>query len=344
MVPGPGGQRWQRPTSADVARLAGVSPTTVSLVLSGKASRISDATKARVLEAVETLQYRPNRAAQGLRRGHSRTIGLITDQIATRPFSGPIISGAHDVVWERGQMLIMVNATLGSRRIENAVENLLDQAVDALLFAAIGTREIRLPTQVHRVPTVMINAFSRDRDLPAIIPDEWAGARAIADHVVGLGHRHVAMLAGTRSAWATGVRVQAARRALQAAGLRLDPSRLHHGNYRFDGGYELAMEAMARTPRPTALICGNDQMAAGAYLALARLGLRVPDDVTVVGYDDEPLARELEPALTTVALPFYELGRLGATLLLDGPSPLTPHTHVVACPLVVRASSAPPPA
>lgn len=334
---------WQRPTSADVARLAGVSPTTVSLVLSGKAARISDATKDRVLAAVDSLGYRPNRAAQGLRRGRSSTIGLITDQIAAQPFSGPIISGAHDVVWEREQMLIMVNATLGSRRLENAVENLLDQQVDAILFAAIGTREIRLPQQVHRVPTVMVNAFSRDRDLPAIIPDEWTGARALAEHVLGLGHRVVAVLAGGRTAWATGVRVRATRQALQSAGIRPDPTRLFYGNFRFDSGYELAIEAMKRSPRPTALLCGNDQMAAGAYLALARLGLRVPDDITVVGYDDEPLAAIIEPALTTVTLPFYELGRLGATRLLDARGPLQPTTQVVACPVVVRSSSAPPP-
>lgn len=334
---------WQRPTSADVARLAGVSPTTVSLVLSGKAARISDATKARVLEAVDTLGYRPNRAAQGLRRGRSSTIGLVTDQIAAQPFSGPIISGAHDVVWEREQMLIMVNATLGSRRLERAVDNLLDQQVDAILFAAIGTREIRLPQQVHRVPTVMINAFSRDRDLPSIIPDEWTGARALADHVVSLGHRRVAVLAGSRSAWATGVRVRAVRQALQSAGIRPDPARLFYGNYRFDSGYDLALEANKRSPRPTALVCGNDQMAAGAYLALARMGLRVPEDVTVVGYDDEPLAAIIQPGLTTVTLPFYELGRLAATLLLDARAPLPPTTRVVACPLVVRGSSAPPP-
>lgn len=344
MAGGPSSDAWQRPTSADVARLAGVSPTTVSLVLTGKAGRISDATKERVLAAVESLGYRPNRAAQGLRRGRSSTIGLITDQIAAQPFSGPIITGAHDVVWERGQMLIMVNATLGSRRIESAVENLLDQQVDALMFAAIGTREIRLPAQVHRVPTVMINAFSRDRDLPAIIPDEWTGARQLADHVIGLGHRRIAVLAGGRSSWATGVRVRAARQAMLAAGVRPDPSRLLYGNYRFDSGYELTLDVMRRSPRPTALMCGNDQMASGAYLALARLGLRVPDDVTVVGYDDEPLAAILTPALTTVTLPFNELGRRGATLLLDAHGPLRPITEVVGCPVVVRASSAPPPA
>ena len=331
---------WQRPTSADVARLAGVSPTTVSLVLTGKATRISEATKGRVLDAVETLGYRPNRAAQGLRRGRSSTIGLITDRIAAEAFSGPIISGAHDVVWERGQMLIMVNATLGNRRLESAVENLLDQQVDALLFAAIGTREIRLPQQVHRVPTVMVNSFSRDRDLPALIPDEWTGARSLADHVLSLGHRHIAVLAGGRSSWATGVRVRATRQALLSAGLRPDPTRLAYGNFRFDSGYELTLQAMGRSPRPTALICGNDQMAAGAYLALARLGLRVPDDVTVVGYDDEPLAACLQPGLTTVRLPFYELGRFGATQLLDAHGPLKPTTRVVECQVVVRGSSA----
>lgn len=333
---------WQRPTSADVAKLAGVSPTTVSLVLSGKGVRISDATKARVYEAVKQLGYRPNRTAQGLRRGRSSTIGLITDQIAAQPFSGPIVSGAHDVAWQRGQMMIMVNATLNALRIEAAVDSLLDRQVDAILFAAIGTREIRLPKQVHRVPTVMLNAFSRDHDLPAVVPDESGGARAIADHVLALGHRRVAVLAGSRSAWATAVRVEAIRKAMRAAGVRLDPSLVLYGNYRFDSGYALANKVVRRSPRPTALICGNDQMAAGAYLALARIGLRVPEDVTVVGYDDEQLAGLLDPPLTTVQLPFYELGRDGASRLLDSTGPLAPIEYEVPCPLVIRQSGAPP--
>ena len=333
---------WQRPTSADVARLAGVSPTTVSLVLSGKSTRISEATKARGFEAVQTLGYRPNRAAQGLRRGRSSTIGLITDQIAAEAFSGPIVSGAHDTVWDRGQMMLIVNATLNARRIETAVGNLLDQQVDAIIFATIGTREVRLPSLIHRVPTVTVNSFSRDRDLPAVVPDEWSGGRAVVEHLLGLGHRRITMLAGVRSAWATGVRVRAARQALQAAGIRPDPTRLMYGNYRFDSGYELALKAMAMTPRPTALLCGNDQMAAGAYLALARLGLRVPEDVSVAGYDDEPLAGFLTPGLTSVTLPFYELGQRGAALLLDAKGPLAPTTQMVDCPVVVRGSTAPP--
>ncbi len=325
-----------------MARLAGVSPTTVSLVLSGKGARISKATQAKVHAAVESLGYRPNRTAQGLRRGESSTIGFITDQIAAQPFSGPIVSGAHDVVFERGKMLLMVNTTLAAKRIERAIENLLDQQVDAIMFATIGTREIRLPAGIHRVPSILVNAVARDHDLPSVIPDEWAGGRAIADHVLGLGHRRVAMLAGVRAAWATGVRVKALRQALLAHGLRPDAARVLYGNYRFDTGYDLARAVMTGPRPPTALICGNDQMAAGAYLALARLGLSVPDDVSVVGYDDEPLAELLEPKLTTVKLPFYDLGRQGIEMLLAASGPLPPRTHTLATPLVVRSSSAAP--
>jgi LacI family transcriptional regulator len=332
-----------RPTMADVGRAAGVSPTTVSLVLNGRDTKISSATRERVLAAVQDLDYRPNRAAQGLRLGTTSTIGFLTDEIAIEPFSGPMIAGIHDLAWERRSLLLMVNTTRNPSRLRAAVDDLLDRRVDGLLFAAMGTRQVDFPPVPPSTPTLLVNAFTADGQLPAILPDEIAGGRAAVEHVLSLGHRRIGFIAGREGAWATKMRIQGFREGLEAAGL--DPSRspIHLGNYRIDSGYEITWKVMREKKPPTALLLGNDQMAAGAYIALARLGLRIPDDVAVVGYDDEPLAADLSPALTTVRIPFYEMGRIAARHTLDRTVGDLPSRTYEPCTIIHRSSTNPPP-
>lgn len=334
--------RGGRPTSADVARLAGVSQTTVSLVLSGKATRISQPTRERVLKAVAELGYRPNRAAQGLRRGTSGTIGFLTDRIAAGSFSGAIVSAVHDVGWEHRATLLMTNTTRNIHRLEAAVEGMIDHGVDGLVYAAAGTRPVRMPRSARRLRTVLVNAFDVDGAYPSMLPDERSGGRAAVDHLISLGHERIAFLAGRRNAWATHERVTAYRQGLLAAGLRPHAYAVRYGDYRLHTGYSLALEVLGTNPRPTGLLCGNDQMAIGAYLACARLGLAVPQDVSIVGYDDDPTTEGLEPGLTTVRLPLFDLGRRGAQRVLDLSEPLEPTQEFLPCPLVVRASTSPP--
>ena len=328
---------------ADVGRAAGVSPTTVSLVLNGRDTKISNATRERVLAAVQDLDYRPNRAAQGLRLGTTSTIGFLTDEIAIEPFSGPMIAGIHDLAWERRSLLLMVNTTRNPSRLRAAVDDLLDRRVDGLLFAAMGTRQVDFPPVPPSTPTLLVNAFTADGRLPAILPDEIAGGRAAVEHVLSLGHRRIGFIAGREGAWATKMRIQGFREGLEAAGL--DPSRspIYLGNYRIDSGYEITWKVMREKKPPTALLLGNDQMAAGAYIALARLGLRIPDDVSVVGYDDEPLAADLSPALTTVRIPFYEMGRIAARHTLDRTVGDLPSRTYEPCTIIHRSSTNPPP-
>ena len=328
----------------DVARTAGVSQSTVSLVLSGRDSRISDATRKRVLEVVEELGYRPNRTAQGLRLGQSSTVGFVTEDIAVGGFTGPLISGIHDAAWERRSLLLMVNASRNPERLRTVVHDLLDRQVDSLIYASVGTRQIEFPRFTQDVPVILVNAFTEDGRLPAVLPDEVAGGRAAVEHVLDLGHERVAMIAGREGAWATRKRIQGFREGLEAVGHDPDESPVLIGNYRIDSGYELTYRLMQhRRRRPTALLMGNDQMAAGAYIALARLGLRVPEDVSVVGYDDEPLSADLAPSLTTVRLPFYEMGRFAAQHALDATVADMPRLSHLSCPVVPRSSTAPPP-
>lgn len=333
----------QRPTMRDVSRLAGVSQTTVSLVLSGRDGRIRGETKQRILDAVAQLDYRPNLAAQSLRLGRSRTIGFITEEIAVNGFSGALISGLHDLARQRDSLLLMVNTTRNPERLRSAVRDLLDRQVDSIVYAPAGTREVDFPDVPSGTPILLVNAFDAAGQIPGILPDERAGGRAAVDHLLDQGHERVAFIAGRPGAWATQQRLLGFRDGLEAAGLDPDASPVLQGNYRFDSGYELTMQLMARDHSITALMMGNDQMASGALLALARLGANVPEDVSVVGYDDEPLASLLKPSLTTVRIPFYEMGHYAAERLLGtGVTALPPHTYL-PCPLVARTSSVPPP-
>ena len=331
-----------RPTMADVGRAAGVSPTTVSLILSGRGARISHATRERVLATIQELDYRPNRTAQGLRTGTTDTIGFLTDEIATEGFSGPMIAAIHDLAWEKRSLLLMVNTTRNASRLKAAVEDLIDRRVDALIFAAMGTRQVDFPVPPGPVPTLLVNAFTANNSFPAILPDEISGGRAAVEHVLALGHSKIAFLAGREGAWATKMRIRGFREGLEAAGRDPDKSPIYFGNYRIDSGYELTLRVMQAKKRPTALLLGNDQMATGAYIALARLGLRIPDDVSVVGYDDEPLAADLAPALTTVRIPFYEMGRMAAQRTFDRTVSELPARTFEPCTIIHRSSTNPP--
>lgn len=335
--------RPPRPTMSDVSRVAGVSQTTVSLVLNGQDAKISAPTRDKVLSAVEELGYRPNRAAQSLRLGQTSTIGFLTDEIAVQPFSGPMIAGIHDLAWEQRSLLLMVNTTRNPSRLRAAVDDLLDRQVDALIFAAMGTRQVDFPDVGGKVPTLLVNAFTPEGKYPAILPDERAGGRVAVEHVLSLGHDRIAFISGREAAWATRQRIQGFRDGLSAAGLDPDKRPIYVGNYRIDSGYELTMRAMRGKHRPTALLLGNDQMATGAHIALARMGIRIPDDVSVVGYDDEPIAADLAPALTTVRIPFYEMGRIAAQHALGGTVDTLPPVTYVQCSIVHRSSTNPPP-
>jgi LacI family transcriptional regulator len=337
--------RTARPTMADVARMAGVSSTAVSFVLNGRADgSVSPETRSRVLDAIEALGYRPNRAAQGLRTRKTRTIGFVTDEIAaTRP-AGRTIAGVHDVARRHGSLLLIVNATRDARVLRREIEDLIDRQVDAIAFAVVGTRRATLPEAAHHVPTVLVNCFAPRNVLPCILPNDADGGRAATELLLSEGHRDIAYLTGLPGAWATRQRLKGYRAALRRAGIDYDDRLVLTGNFGADSGYDLTRRLLARKRRPTAIFCGNDRMALGAYLALKEAGVRVPKDMSVVGYDDqEDLAPEVRPPLTTIRLPYYEMGRWAADQLLAGAVGHLPPRTYAECPPISRASVGPPP-
>ncbi len=334
----------RRPTMADVGRLAGVSATTVSFVINARDDEvIRPETRRRVLAAVAKLGYRPNRAAQGLRTRRTSTIGFITDEVAVESFAGQIITGAHDVAWRNGSVLLVIN-TMRSRAVTRvALESLADRQVDSVIFAAAGTRRVTLPPGAGRVPTLLVNCFTANNSLPCVLPDEVGGGRRAVRIPIDAGHTSIAYLTGTPGAWATRARLRGFGEELRAAGIDTRDQVVHAGNYQADSGYELTLELLAGRRRPTAILCGNDRMALGSLMALREKGVDVPAEMSLVGYDDtDALVTRISPAITNVRLPFYDMGRWAAERMFEmGVEALAPRTYMPCVP-VLRASVAPP--
>lgn len=334
----------RRPTMADVGRMAGVSATTVSFVINASPGEvIRPATRRRVLAAVEELGYRPNRAAQGLRTRRTSTIGFVTDEVAVEAFVGQIITGAHDVAWRNGSVLLVVN-TMRSRAVTRAaLDNLADRQVDSIIFASAGTRRVTLPPGSGRVPTILVNCFTANNSVPCVLPDEVGGGRAAVRILIDAGHTSIAYLTGTPGAWATRGRLRGFREELRQAGIDPRDQIVEAGNYQADSGYELTLELLTKRHRPTAILCGNDRMALGSLMALRQKGVDVPAEMSLVGYDDQDaLVTRISPAITNVRLPFYEMGRWAAERMFgQGAQGLAPRTQMPCVPVLRESVTAP---
>ena len=328
----------------DVGRLAGVSATTVSFVINASPGEvIRPETQQRVLAAVDKLGYRPNRAAQGLRTRRTATIGFITDEVAVESYVGQIIAGAHDVAWRHGSVLLVIN-TMRSRAVTcAALDTLADRQVDSIIYAAAGTRRVTLPSSVGRVPTILVNCYSAHDSLPCVLPDEVEGGRKAVRILIAAGHTRIAYLTGVPGSWATRARLRGYREELHLAGIDTADQIIRAGNFQADSGYALTIELLTSAHRPTAILCGNDRMALGALMALREKGVDVPGEMSLVGYDDQDaLVTRVSPAITTVALPFYDMGRWAAERIFgQGVEGLAPRTYM-SCVPVLRESVAPP--
>lgn len=337
----------------DVAFAAGVSVTTVSHVLNEVSyARISPETRDKVKSVAEQLGYGPNRLAQALRTQRTGMLGLVSEDIATTPHAGRIILGADEAARARGYNLMIIN-TSGNASPESReadVEALLERRVDGILYATMYHRHIQVPANLGGVPAVLVDAVSTGGSVTAVVPDEEGGARAAVGSLLAAGHTRIGFLNNTDDVPATRDRLRGFRATLTEAGLDGGAAPVESEPSEVQGGYEAARRILARPGRPTGLFCYNDRMAMGAYRAAAELGLSIPGDLSVVGFDDQELiAANLHPGLTTVALPHYEMGAWATQNLIDaiegkadlGLMALRP--TVLDCPVVVRDSVAAPP-
>ncbi|WP_405876769.1 MULTISPECIES: LacI family DNA-binding transcriptional regulator [unclassified Streptomyces] len=339
-----------RPTSRDVARLAGVSHTAVSFVFNGRAEgNLSAATQERIRQAAARLGYRPDPVARGLRRRRTAVIGLVTDEIASSPFAGRLLRGAMETAWDSDHLVLTVDSGGDPAKEDAAVAELLNRRVDGIIYAAMSLRRVHVPEGLHRTHSVLANCLPEDDSLPAVVPAERAGGRTAARLLLGAGHRRLAVIGGLDDI-ASVERTRGFRDVLRAEGVTVPKEWIVRGGGEISAGYAGALRLLDGVEpgrRPTGVLCYNDRVAAGVLHAATRLGIDVPADLSVVGYDDqEHMAAFLTPPLTSVALPHRAMGEAAARLLLDaieaGQAP--PATvRRLACPVVSRASVGPAP-
>ena len=336
--------RPRRPTLRDVAGRARVSPTTASFVLTGREDmRISADARDRVLAAAAELGYKPNLTARSLRTKVTRTIALVSDTIATEQYAGGLIDGSLAAALAH-EHLLFVSESEGDPDVEaRLVEDLLGRQVDGFVYAAMYTRQVRVPRALTDHPLVLLNCTSRDAGVPAVLPDEVGAGRTAARALLELGHTDGIHVVGELDLdlFAARERMAGIVAALTAAGARL--AGVLDCGWHPTPAYEAVSALLRRGPRPTALICLNDRVAFGAYQALQEAGVVIPDEVSVVSFDDSELAGWLRPQLTSVALPHRELGRRAVELLLArDPAAAADRIERVPMPLAERGSVGPP--
>ncbi|MEV0622058.1 substrate-binding domain-containing protein [Nonomuraea sp. NPDC050404] len=317
-IPGtqPHAVRGERPSIRRVAELAGVSATTVSHTLNGRRP-VAGETRRRVLRAIEELGYRPNTLARGLRTSRSQTIGLIIPDI-TNPFYPAVARGLQDVLGPAGYDQIISN-TDGVRRAERtAIEHMIARQVDGLAFAVFHTHaEHLLPAIEAGIPVVRLGGRQVQQGVDLIHSDDEGGAAEATRHLLGRGYRRIAFVCGPAAEGPAAERVAGYRAALADAGLPADRALVAHTEFSRAGGARGVARLLELPEPPDAVLCANDVMAIGALDVAARRGLRVPDDLAVMGFDDIDAAGLVSPGLTTMANPAREIGRATARRLLE---------------------------
>ncbi len=302
-------------TIKDIARAAGVSHSTVSRALRDS-PLISAGAKERIRHLAEAMGYTPNAIGRGLVTRRSGTIGLVVTTIAD-PFIAAVVQGIEETALGCGYNTILCNSNSEPERELKTVRALREKRVDAIIVTSsrLGSLYLGHLREVG-VPIVLINNQRGGDYTHSVLIDDRLGGELAGRYLASLGHREIAYIAGPPWAWASGLRLAGCRKALAERGIALGPERVLAGNGRADGGVEAARALLNRRSGVSALFCYNDMTAVGVLAALQRAGCRVPEDISVIGYDDVPIAEYLQPPLTTIAQPKYALGQRAMEMAL----------------------------
>jgi DNA-binding LacI/PurR family transcriptional regulator len=331
------------PTLKDVARLAGVSTQTVSCVVNKKGG-ISKATRARVMQAIEQLQYRPRFVARSLRTRSTRTIAFLVPDIAN-PSLAAMTSAGEKYAHSFDYNLVVYNS-LGDVVRESAyVQMAVDRWVDGVLCVPVKNELTSLDTlEKAGIAAVMIDRIPEKYARPSVIFDNVKAGRIAAEHLLDLGHARIAHISGPLDLRLARERLEGFRQAIIARGLPPGHCVTTDGNWECETGYKAMSNILTCDPLPTGVFAANDRMAIGAMRALYEVGLRVPEDMSIVGLDDIEVAAYQVPPLTTIQQPFAKMATLGVQMLLSllaGEELANPRI-VLEPTLIVRKSSAPP--
>ena len=328
----------RRVTMKHVARMAGVSQSTVSFVLNGVAgTRIGADTRARVLAAAEALDYRPRAPGRPPTEDSPVVIGVLFDEIATSPFAAISVEGLQEEAARHGAF-VQVALTGGEPAYEAAVlSRWLSDGVTKIVYGAILTREVAPPALLVSERTMLLNCHDPAGAFSAVVPDELSGGREATRALIAAGWHRIAFIEGEPWMEAARQRREGYEAALREAGRPVEPALIRPGNFLVSGGRSATLELMEGSAPPDAIFCASDPMAVGCYEALKELGLRIGKDVGVMGYDDQDIAQHLHPPLSTMLLPHREMGHCCARALLTNPS-LEPGRILLRCPLIERQS------
>ncbi|MDP9568570.1 UNVERIFIED_ORG: LacI family transcriptional regulator [Kosakonia oryzae] len=303
-------------TMKDVARVAGVSTSTVSHVIN-KDRFVSDAVREKVEAAIKTLNYAPSALARSLKINQTRTIGMLITA-STNPFYSELVRGVERSCFERGYSLVLCNTEGDEQRMNSNLETLMQKRVDGLLLLCTETHQPsqEIMQRYPSIPTVMMDwaPFNGDSDL--IQDNSLLGGDMATQYLINKGFTRIACITGPLDKTPARLRLEGYREAMTRAGLTIREGDEIESDFEFGGGFDAMQTLLAMNERPQAVFIGNDAMAVGAYQALYQAGLKIPQDMAIVGYDDIELARYMTPPLTTIHQPKDELGELAIDVLI----------------------------
>lgn len=331
----------------DVATLANVSTATASRALS-RPDMVAQATRERVLSAAQHLGYQPNVLARSLRQRQTRTIGVIVTDILN-PFHATLAKGVQDAADRHGYTAFLFNTDEDANKERRALETLRGHLPQGLIVVPTARARENL-RRLPPLPVVELDRVTGDPAVTTVTVDNVGGARAATAHLAVLGHTRIGMIVGQQDISTAVERHAGFQQALAEAGLTSHPELVLPGHHREEDGRQAALRLLSLPAgqRPTALFVGNNEMTVGAVLAVRDLGLRIPEDLSIVGFDDSRWAQTMTPPLTVVAQPTYDLGVLACDLLIaqfGHPAGGRPAPARVQLPttLIVRQSTAVPP-
>ncbi|WP_413300941.1 LacI family DNA-binding transcriptional regulator [Bacillus sp. 1P10SD] len=299
----------------DVAKMAKVSTATVSRVLTNN-KNVSPKTRAKVLEAVNQLEYKPNRLASNLRKMSSNTVMAVVPDI-TNPFFSSILQGFKDVALANGYHVLLGDTGNSLEQERNYINLVKERVVDGLILATARLPKEEILAASQEIPVVLACEYIDGFDIPTVSIDNVSAAREAVEYLIHLGHRRIGLITGPLSVILSRDRVKGYYQALNLNEIQIEGVLIQEGDFTVHSGYETMLKLLALEDPPTAVFATNDEMAAGAIKAIKQKGFEVPKDISIIGFDDIPLCGLIEPELTTISQPRYDVGYQAMQMLLN---------------------------